>query len=70
MPEAAARAGMARNTVKRALETAGVTLHRINRRAFAVDEADLDAFLAARAARGYLGRGRPRGAKNRPKPAA
>lgn len=39
---------------------AGVSLVQISEKAYAVDESDLTAFIAARQASGYKGRGRPR----------
>lgn len=64
MPEAARQAGTARNTIKRALENAGVPLVKINERAFAVEEHDFAVYLAQRPSN-YQGRGRPLGAKNK-----
>jgi hypothetical protein len=58
MPEAARRLGVARTSAIRALTNAGVPLVRINQKALAVEETDLEAFVAGRAA--YGGRGRPR----------
>ncbi len=57
---------MTRPGVRRALQGAGVAFVEINPKAFAVEEADLEAFLAKRP-EGYTGRGRPPGAKNKPK---
>lgn len=65
MPEAARRAGMTSDGIRRALMNAGVNLTRINAKAIAVDEADLAAFVSRRGER--PGRGRPLGAKNRTK---
>ncbi len=49
MPEAARRAGYTRGgSVQRALEKAGVKLVKINEKAFAVEESDLEAFLLNR----------------------
>ena len=65
MPEAGRRAGMTPDGVRRSLMNAGVNLIRINAKAIAVDEADLAAFVEKRGE--SPGRGRPQGAKNRPK---
>ncbi len=59
MPEAGKRIGLSGRSAKRALRDAGITLHAINARALAVEESDLNAFIASRA--GYSGRGRPKG---------
>jgi hypothetical protein len=59
MPEAAKRMKIASgNSARRALQNAGVPLVRINGRAMAIEEADLDAFIKQRA--DYSGFGRPR----------
>lgn len=58
--------GVSFRSAKRALKNANVPLVAINERALAVEETDLDAFLATRPD-GYTGRGRPPGAKNKPK---
>jgi hypothetical protein len=63
MPEAAKRAGVARSSILRALEAAGVPIHKINEKAFAVDDADLAKFVEARG--GTLRPGRPKGSKNK-----
>ena len=68
MPEAARRAGMTPDGIRRALMNAGVSLTRINAKAIAVDELDLAAFVLKRGER--PGRGRPHGAKNRSNAAA
>lgn len=65
MPEAGRRLGLSSRSAKRALREAGITLHHINARALAVEESDLEALIAKR--QGYTGRGRPPGAKNKPK---
>jgi len=49
---------MTGHALRRVLQKRGVVLTAINPRAFAVDEADLDAYLAARGE--YQGVGRPR----------
>lgn len=67
MPEAARRAGVTPTSIKRALANASVPLIRINAKAIAVEDSDLEAFMACRQRQGYLGKGRPRGAKNKPK---
>ena len=67
MPEAGRRLGVSSRSAKRALRDAGVTLHAINERALAVEEADLETFVAQRLETGYGGRGRPPGSKNKPK---
>ncbi len=65
MPDAAERAGMTRAGVRLALINAGVELVKINANALAVEEKDLLNFIAKR---GHSpGRGRPQGAKNKPK---
>ncbi len=67
MGEAARRLGMTTpNAALRALRAAGVPLVAISTRANVVEEADLAAFIAQRPP-GYKGRGRPPGAKNKPK---
>jgi hypothetical protein len=59
MPDAAKRIGVSSgNTARRALQNAGVPLVEINKRAMAVEESDLEAFIEARA--GYSGFGRPK----------
>jgi len=58
MPEAGRRLGMTGNNARRALANAGVPLVKINERAFAVEEKDLETFMQARAT--YRGRGRPK----------
>lgn len=58
--------GVSRSSALRALKEAGVPLIAINQNAMAVDEADLQSFLAARAAVGYKGRGRPRKVPEKP----
>ena len=65
MPEAGRRAGMTPSGIRVALMNAGIALTRINEKAIAVDEADLAAFVARRGE--SPGRGRPQGAKNKPK---
>jgi hypothetical protein len=65
MPEAGRRAGMTSDGIRRALMNAGASLIRINEKAIAVDERDLAAFVEKRGE--SPGRGRPLGAKNRPK---
>ncbi len=65
MPEAARRAGVSRNSIKRALDNAGIPLVEINGKAFAVEDSDLATFIAARGV--SPGRGRPAGAKNKAK---
>jgi len=60
MPEAGTRLGVSGDSAKRALTNAGVPLVRINQKAWAVEEADLQAFIAARQEASYSGRGRPR----------
>jgi len=65
MPEAARRAGMTPDGIRRALMNAGVRLTRINAKAVAVDESALADFVRGRGV--SPGRGRPLGAKNRPK---
>lgn len=64
MPEAARRMGVSTLSARRALLNAGVPLIKINERAYAIKEEDLTAFIAARQAVGYSGRGRPRGASS------
>ncbi len=59
MPEAAACLGMSSDSVRRALQNAGVKLQRINARAWAVDEKDVKTFADRRES--YAGRGRPVG---------
>ena len=68
MPEAARRAGVTPTSIRRALANADVPLTQINAKAIAVEASDLDAFMARRQSEGYAGKGRPRGAKNKPKP--
>lgn len=63
MPEAARRAGVSRSSIKRSLENEGFTLVQINERAFAVEEADLAAYIEKRGRN--PGAGRPPGAKNK-----
>lgn len=58
MPDAGRRLGVAPDSARRALVNAAVPLVRINARAWAVDESDLQVFINRRA--GYKGRGRPR----------
>ncbi len=65
MPEAAQRAGMTPDGIRRALMNAGVSLTRINAKAIAVEETDLANFVRLRGV--SPGRGRPPGVKNRPK---
>ena len=65
MPEAGRRAGMTADGVRRSLMNAGISLTRINEKAIAVDEAELAAFVKNRGE--SPGRGRPLGAKNKPK---
>jgi hypothetical protein len=59
MPEAARRMGVSTLSARRALLNAGVPLIRVNERAYAVTAENFAAFLAARQAVGYKGRGRP-----------
>ena len=66
MKEAALRIGIGPNAARLALMNAGVPLVVISVRSFAVDEEDLAAYIASRPS-GYKGRGRPPGAKNKPK---
>lgn len=61
MSDAGARWGVSGDSAKRALQKAGVNLHKIHPRAYAVDEEDLERFIAEREAKGYSGRGRPPG---------
>ncbi len=63
MPEAGRRLGVSGDSAKRSLENAGVPLVRINAKAWAVEEKDLESFSKGRS--GYAGRGRPSGSKNR-----
>ncbi len=63
MPEAARRAGMTPDGLRRSLMNAGVSLTRINAKAIAVEEVELAAFVERRGK--SPGRGRPQGAKNR-----
>ena len=65
MTEAGKRAGMTRPGIRRALQTAGVALVEIHRKAYAVEETDLAAFIAVRGQ--SPGAGRPRGAKSKTK---
>jgi hypothetical protein len=65
MPDVAKRMGVSVKSAKRTLKNAQVPLVAINSRALAVEEDDLAAFLAERS--GYAGRGRPGGARNKPK---
>jgi hypothetical protein len=58
MPEADKGLGISRDRARRALLRAGVPLIRINTRTLAVEEKDLEAFMAARA--NDRGKGRPR----------
>ncbi len=58
MPEAARRLGYTTtNSALRALQNGGVPLVRINARAWAVEETDLQEFMSQR--EGYTGTGRP-----------
>ena len=66
MREAARRMGVKPNSARIALLNAGVLLVTISARSFAVDEADLASFIERRGI--SPGRGRPKGAKNKPKP--
>lgn len=61
MPEAGKRLGVSADSARRSLVNAGVPLVRINARALAVEEKDLEAFQAKRAT--YRGMGRPRKAR-------
>lgn len=66
MAEAGKRMGMTSNAARLSLMNAGVPLAAISARLSMVDEADLAAYIASRPA-GYKGRGRPPGARNKPK---
>lgn len=58
MAEAARRAGVTSNGIRLSLQNAGVSLVRISDRAVAVEETDLERYLASRG--GELRPGRPR----------
>ncbi len=66
MPEAAKRIndrlGMRLNakSVKRTLRSASLTLVPINKRALAIEDSDIEAFILSREKAEYSGRGRPR----------
>jgi hypothetical protein len=57
MPEAGKRLGISGDSARRAFVNAGIPLVKINERAWAVTEEDLNAFKVLRT--GYVGRGRP-----------
>ena len=62
MPEAARQLGLSRgDAAKRLLEGSGVVIHRINGRALAVADEDVERVAQARREVAYSGRGRPRG---------
>lgn len=60
MAEAGKRLGVATSSALRALSNAGVKIVQLSEKAYAVEESDLNDFIAARQANGYKGRGRPR----------
>lgn len=62
MSEAARRAGVTTDGIRRALQNAGVPLVEVTARAYAVEETDLQAFLDSR---GKLTPGRPRKVKSK-----
>jgi hypothetical protein len=66
MPAVAIKMGISFRSAKRALKNADVPLVVINARALAVEDTELASFLAKRPAN-YSGRGRPQGARNKPK---